>query len=112
VLLWLDVHLSPAIGSWIEREFGIRCLMMRDLGMQRTEDSKAFEAARAAGATVVTKDADWVALLERLGPPPAVIRLGCGNTSNMHLRGILRNSLPDAIKLLQAGEPLVEIGQP
>jgi predicted nuclease of predicted toxin-antitoxin system len=50
-----------------------------------------------------------VELLERLGPPPQVIWLTCGNTSNANLQSILTVTLPKAIALLQAGEKLVEI---
>jgi hypothetical protein len=35
--------------------------------------------------------------------------VGCGNTSNAYLRGVLSSTFPDAIRLIRAGEPLVEI---
>lgn len=69
-----------------------------------------FERAREAGAAVVSKDRDFVALLERHGPPPQVIWMTCGNTSNQRLRDVLRRSLPETVKLLEDGEALVEIG--
>jgi predicted nuclease of predicted toxin-antitoxin system len=37
----------------------------------------------------MTKDSDFVDLVERLGPPPQIIWLTCGNTSNLRLREIL-----------------------
>ena len=57
----------------------------------------------------MTKDADFVALVETKGPPPQVIWITCGNTSNRNLRRILEGTLADAIELLVRGEPLVEI---
>jgi len=48
-------------------------------------------------------------MVDRLGPPPAVIWLTCGNTSNAALRIILKNTLPSAIELIGKGDPLVEI---
>ena len=57
----------------------------------------------------MTKDSDFVLLLDRLGPPPQVIWVTCGNTSNARLREILTNTLPKALELLDAGERLVEI---
>ena len=45
-------------------------------------------------------------------PPPRVIWITCGNTSNEHLKKILLKALPSALKLLEAGEPLVEISDP
>ncbi len=59
---------------------------------------------------VLTKDSDFVDLVARLGPPPQIIWLTCGNTSNAFLRDILRNAWPQIAAMLAAGEPLVEIG--
>jgi predicted nuclease of predicted toxin-antitoxin system len=55
------------------------------------------------------KDADFVRLLEELGPPPQIIWITCGNTSNTHLRGLLRSALPRALEMLSSGETMVEI---
>jgi predicted nuclease of predicted toxin-antitoxin system len=62
-----------------------------------------------ANSVVLTKDSDFVRLLERYGPPPKIILLTCGNTSNANLKVILDSTLRDAIKLLNGGEELVEI---
>jgi predicted nuclease of predicted toxin-antitoxin system len=50
-----------------------------------------------------------VELLARLGPPPQVVWLTCGNTSNAALREILAYTWPRIATLLAAGEPLIEI---
>ncbi len=68
-----------------------------------------FEAARRENAIVMTKDNDFVLLLDSLGAPPQVIWVTCGNTSNARLKEILTNTLPKALELLQSGEELVEI---
>lgn len=57
----------------------------------------------------MTKDSDFVLLLDRLGAPPQVIWITCGNTSNVRLQEILTNTLPKALELLKSGEELVEI---
>jgi predicted nuclease of predicted toxin-antitoxin system len=57
----------------------------------------------------MTKDSDFVVLQGQFGPPPKIIWLTCGNTSNAHLRGVLASALPKALILLQAGDELVEI---
>jgi predicted nuclease of predicted toxin-antitoxin system len=57
----------------------------------------------------MTKDFDFVRLLREHGPPPRVIWLRCGNTSNAHLRELLTRTLPRALVLLDSGESLVEI---
>lgn len=110
MLIWLDIHLSTAIGTWLSASFGVECVAMRDMGMQRTKDDAVFAAARRADAVVMTKDEDFIKLLERHGPPPRVIWLTCGNTSNAELQKMLTKAMPSALALLEVGESFVEIG--
>ena len=58
----------------------------------------------------MTKDGDFSLLLDRYGPPPQIIWLTCGNTSNTSLKRILTSTLQQALDLLANGEKLVEIG--
>jgi predicted nuclease of predicted toxin-antitoxin system len=107
--IWVDAHLSPAIAAWITTTFGITAFALRDLGLRDAEDPEIFEAAKAQGVILMTKDSDFVDLVDRLESPPQIIWLTCGNTSNARLREILNNTLPRALELLRAGEVLVEI---
>jgi predicted nuclease of predicted toxin-antitoxin system len=107
--IWVDAHLSPAIATWIASTFGVEAIALRDLGLRDAEDHEIFEAAKTQEAIVMTKDSDFVDLVERLGSPPQIIWLTCGNTSNNKLREILSKTLPRALELLAAGETLVEI---
>jgi predicted nuclease of predicted toxin-antitoxin system len=108
--LWLDAQLCPSLAGWISSAFGIDATAVRDIGLRDADDVEIFQAARSADAIVVTKDRDFVNLLERHGPPPRVIWVTCGNTSNSRLRDLLRSTLPQALLLLEAGERMVEIG--
>jgi predicted nuclease of predicted toxin-antitoxin system len=107
--IWIDAHLSPAIATWITTTFGITAIALRDLGLRDAEDPEIFEAAKSQGVILMTKDSDFVDLVDRLEAPPQIIWLTCGNTSNARLKEILSSTLPDALKLLQTGERLVEI---
>jgi len=107
--IWIDAHLSPAIATWITDTSGVTALALRDLGLRDAEDPEIFEAAKAQGVIFVTKDSDFVDLVDRLGAPPQIIWLTCGNTSNARLREILNSVLPEALELLRSGEKLVEI---
>lgn len=89
MIVWTDAHLSPALAPWLTATFDIEAAALRTLGLREAEDPAIFEAARRAGAVLMTKDADFVALVERLGPPPQIIWLTCGNTSNDALRALL-----------------------
>ena len=57
----------------------------------------------------MTKDRDFVSPLARLGPPPQVFWIACGNTSNARMREVLARHMPAAMQWLAQGEPLVEI---
>lgn len=110
MIVWLDNHLSPALAQWIAASFEHTCLVVRDLGLARAPDVEIFKQARAVGATLVTKDADFAELVDRLGPPPPIVLLTYGNTSTAHLKQVLAERLPAALALIEQGERLVEIG--
>ena len=71
--IWIDAHLSPAIATWITSTFdGVIAIALRDLGLRDAEDPEIFEAAKTQGAIFMTKDSDFVDLVDRLGPPALV----------------------------------------
>lgn len=110
MIIWLDAQLPPTLAAWITATFAIEARAVRDLGLRDAKDLSIFQAARTARAVVLTKDSDFVEMLRRLGPPPKVMWVTCGNTSNARLREILIRRLPAAITQLESGENLVEIG--
>ena len=109
LIIWVDAQLSPALAPWLAQEFGVESFSVRFLGLVLAKDRQIFEAAREAKVVVLTKDSDFPLWLERLGPPPQVLWLRCGNTSNAYLKNLLRTTLPDALEMIKSGEPLVEI---
>lgn len=108
--LWLDAQLSPLLAAWISWHFPVVAIPLRELGLRDAEDTEIFVAAKAANVVVITKDADFLRLLDIHGPPPQIVWLTCGNTSNARLQELLTATLAAALDLLAAGEPLVEIG--
>ncbi|MFN4149222.1 MAG: DUF5615 family PIN-like protein [Rhodocyclaceae bacterium] len=108
-MIWLDAHLPPALAPWLVAETGEPVAHVRTLGLRDATDKEIFFAARQANAILMTKDADFTEMVLRLGAPPAVVWLTCGNTSNEALRALLKVTLPRALKLIGNGEPLVEI---
>ncbi|MBX3243408.1 MAG: DUF5615 family PIN-like protein [Acidobacteria bacterium] len=108
-MIWIDAQLSPGIAYWIRETFDIDAKALREIGLRDAEDEEIFRAASDANTVVMTKDRDFVLLLQRFGPPPKVILLSCGNTSNANLKLILSATLKDALNLLELGEELVEI---
>ena len=107
--LWIDEQLSPALAAWILVRFGVDAISARDLRLARARDSEIFFAARRSDAIVMTTDQDFVRLLRQHGPPPRVLWVTLGNTSNDRLRMVLETTLRGALALLEAGDSLVEI---
>ncbi len=98
--------------TWLSSKFRLEVSSVRDLGLRDAQDETIYLAAREADAVVMTKDHDFVVLLDRLGPPPRILWVTCGNTSNARMRAILEQVWDEARLLLEAGESLVEIGAP
>ncbi len=107
--IWIDAQLSPALALWIVQTFGVSAIALRDIGLRDETDRRIFLAAKEQITVVMTKDADFVRLLEDLGPPPQIIWITCGNTSNAHLKRLLSSALPRVMEMISSGEPLVEI---
>ncbi|WP_205624343.1 DUF5615 family PIN-like protein [Dyadobacter crusticola] len=107
-MLILDAHLSPGLAPWIVSNFDLECSSTQFLNHRHSPDNDIFFRARALNAIVITKDEDFVKLLDRYGSPTKVIWLTCGNTSKMRLKEILSAKLKDALKLLHTSD-LVEI---
>lgn len=110
--IWVDAQLSPRTARWITANFPVSAVALRDLGLRDAGDDEIFEAARVADVIVMTKDSDFVQILEQKGSPPKIIWLTCGNTSEIALQQILSQHLSTALGLLAGGENLVEIGSP
>ncbi|WP_235044577.1 DUF5615 family PIN-like protein [Methylohalobius crimeensis] len=90
-------------------QFAIEAYSVKWLGYRDAADRVIFCAARKAGAVVMTKDSDFLRLLSEYGPPPRILWVTLGNTSNAHMRAVLKRVFPDAMHMLRLGETLIEI---
>ena len=80
---WIDAQPSPALAAWINRTFDdINAQSARAVGLRDAEDEGVVRAAREADVVMMSKDSDFLNLLDGYGPPPKVIWVTCGNTSN------------------------------
>ena len=109
--IWIDAQISPQLCPWISQNFDVEVHSVFSLGLHEAEDGAIFEAARQAGAVVLSKDQDFVDLVLRQGPPPQIIWVTCGNTSNQAFRILMHQAFPKILELLRSGEPLVELSQ-
>lgn len=109
LVYWIDAQLPPSLSPWLTATFGVEAYSVAYLGYREAEDEVIFQAARAAGAVVISKDADFLERLVRLGPPPQLLYVTCGNTSKARLVEILNRNFEQAHQMLLSGEPVVEI---
>ena len=64
--IWIDAQLSPAVAAWINRTYDdITAQSVRAIGLRDAEDEKIFQAAREANVIVMSKDSDFLNLLDR-----------------------------------------------
>lgn len=109
MICWLDAQLPPQFASWLAETFKVEAKALREIGLRDAADREIFQAARSANAVIISKDSDFVELVLRLGTPPQLIWITCGNVTNRHLKTIFTKLFPDVARLLREGEPIVEI---
>jgi predicted nuclease of predicted toxin-antitoxin system len=109
MIIWIDAQLPPTLAEWIVETFGVTAVSLRELGLRDAKDIEIFEAARQPNVVIMSKDSDFVDLVCRLGAPPQILWLTCGNVTNRNLKQLLKATLLTAIDQLQQGELVVEI---
>ena len=107
--LFVDVHLPPSLAPWLKETFGIESYSFDYLGWRFAEDYDVFMNVRKfSNPVILTKDEDFLSLLQVYKSPPKIIWITTGNTSNQNLKRILLARLPDAFELIKENS-LVEI---
>jgi predicted nuclease of predicted toxin-antitoxin system len=108
--VWVDAQLPPVLARWLAEEPGVEAAHTFTLGYTGASDRVIFEAARAARAVVITKDIDFVTLLDQRGPPPQIVWVTTGNVTNAALQALVFAAWSKAVTLLRNGTALVELG--
>ena len=68
--VWVDAQLPPALARWLRQTHAVDAWHVEDVQQLVTDDPAIFAGRAGRAAVVVTKDEDFVELVERLGPPP------------------------------------------
>ncbi len=79
---WIDAQLAPSLAAWLTETFAINAIALRDIGLRDAKDTEIFNAARSVGTVIMTKDSDFVDLVCRLGTPPQILWITCGNVTH------------------------------
>jgi predicted nuclease of predicted toxin-antitoxin system len=96
--------------AWLGSQFKVIAKTVSELGLRDADDIVLFEAGRRFNEIViVSKDSDFADVVTRRGKPPQILWLRFGNRRTIHVQILLSKTFPTALKLLEAGEPLVEI---
>lgn len=107
--IWIDAHISPGVAAWLNETFEYESFSLSGLGLRDADDLTIFLKAKDTHAIFITKDSDFVDLIETRGAPPKLILLKTGNTTNRRLREIFATHLKDAISKFEEGETIIEI---
>jgi predicted nuclease of predicted toxin-antitoxin system len=104
MIYWVDAQLPPQLADWLRWTFKVEAYALRD-----AEDEQIFHQARQAGIVLISKDSDFVEKVLRLGTPPQLLWVTCGNVTNRRLQSLFIQVFPKARQLLATGEAIVEI---
>ena len=108
--LLFDHNLSRKLSGRLQDLFP-GSLHTRDVLTRRTPDESIWFYARDNDFVVVTKDADFRDLSERLGHPPKVILIRTGNTPNAVVESLLRNHYAEVMAFEQdPARGIIELG--
>ena len=109
MIYWVDAQLPPQLANWLKQIFNVEAYALRDLNLRDAEDELIFQQARQQGIVIISKDSDFVEMVLRLGMPPQLLWITCGNVTNRRLQSLLMQVFPRAQQLLAAGEAIIEI---
>ena len=102
IRLIFDENLSPGL-KYALRDIYPQSLHVFDIGLDEVDDPAIWEYAKDVGYIIVTKDSDFLEISDRLGHPPKVVRLRCGNCPTSEVEALLRKEY-DKLRALYRNE--------
>lgn len=109
MIFWVDAQLPPNLADWLRWTFKVEAYALRELGLRDADDLEIFKRAQQEGIVLISKDSDFVELLLRQQPPPQLLWVTCGNTTNQRLQELFDEVFPQALQLLVEGHVVVEL---
>jgi predicted nuclease of predicted toxin-antitoxin system len=104
----IDAQLPPGLARQLAAR-GYAAEHVNRIGLGDTGDGAIWQYAARTGATLVTKDDDFVALAGQEPSGPQVVWIRIGNISNEALWRALDPLLDEIVQSLNAGERIVEV---
>ncbi len=110
--IWLDCHLSPIIAKWLNDDLGLNIKSAYSLQLYELDDYAIYEKAKAIGnVIIISKDSDLKKIITLKGSPPKLINIKTGNCDNKVLYNLLKNTMPQAVRVLKdfSAKKIIEI---
>ena len=84
----IDNNISPKLVTRLSAYFPNMAHVV-DFGLDDVNDYIVWSFALNNNYTILTKDTDFVAILNMRGFPPKVVRLNCGNVTTREIEAIM-----------------------
>jgi len=104
----LDAQLPPGLARQLSQR-GHMAEHVNRVGLGVAGDTAIWRHAARIGATLITKDQDFVALAHREPKGPQVVWIRIGNISTRALWRVLDPRFDEIIRSLEAGERIIEV---
>ena len=107
----IDAQLPPALARYLEF-IGHDAVHVADVGLLRADDRAIWEHASMMGATLITKDEDFVTMRTlKADRGPAIVWVRIGNSSKSRLIGRFSIVLAEIVDALQRGETIIQVSE-
>jgi predicted nuclease of predicted toxin-antitoxin system len=104
----VDAQLPPGLAHRLT-ERGYPAEHVNRVGLGAHSDSDIWRHASQTGATLMTKDEDFVVIANRDPNGPQIVWIRIGNISNQALWQSLEPILDQIVQAIDAGEKIVEV---
>ncbi len=104
----IDAQLPPGLARKLA-ERGFAAEHVNRIGLGVASDSAIWAYARRAGATLITKDEDFVLFAREKPTGPPVIWVRIGNIANEPLWRAIAPLLDEIVEAVEAGERVIEV---
>ena len=104
----IDAQLPPALAQQLAAR-GHQAEHVSRVGLRGASDDAIWQYAARAGAILLTKDEDFVALAEKESSGPQVVWVRLGNVTNDALWRAVGPMLDEIVRALNDGERIVEV---
>lgn len=99
--IWIDSNISPIIAKWMVDEYGLKAKSAYSLELNKLTDEQIYRRAKDYGKVIlISKDADFPALISRLGAPPKLVNIKTGNCDNRKLWEKLKGKIVQITEVL------------